>query len=140
MSLYVLDSDIIRLLRDKHPKVVARIQGVSLPDQATTTVITAHEGVMGWHTYLMKAKTPLDVEFGYTELAKTIVGFTGIPILGFSVAAISRCEGLFKLKLNIGRNDLRIAAIALEAGGVVVTRNLRHFSKVPGLMIQDWSV
>jgi len=88
----------------------------------------------------MKAKTPLDVEFGYTELAKTIVGFTGIPILGFSVAAISRCEGLFKLKLNIGRNDLRIAAIALEAGGVVVTRKLRHFSKVPGLMIQDWSV
>ncbi len=42
--------------------------------------------------------------------------------------------------MNIGGNDLKIAAVALEAGGIVVTRNLRDFRRVPGLVCEDWSV
>jgi tRNA(fMet)-specific endonuclease VapC len=66
--------------------------------------------------------------------------FTTIDVLGYSVTAIARFGGLKKLKLNVGPNDLRIAAIALEAGATVVTRNLRDFQRVPGLTCEDWSV
>jgi tRNA(fMet)-specific endonuclease VapC len=140
MTRYVLDSDTIRLLRDKHPKVEAKALAVTSPDRLATTVINVHEGVMGWHTYLMRAKTPVDVEHGYQELAATVIGFTGLEILGYSIAAIARCESLVKLKLGVKKNDLRIAAIALEAGATVVTRNLRDFRRVPGLVCEDWSV
>jgi tRNA(fMet)-specific endonuclease VapC len=88
----------------------------------------------------MKAKTPADIEYGYQELAKTVMGFQQLEILGYPVSAIARCDSLVKLKLGVKKNDLRIAAIALEAGAIVVTRNLSDFRRVPGLSCEDWSV
>jgi tRNA(fMet)-specific endonuclease VapC len=140
MTLYILDSDTIRLFRDKDPKVEARFDSVTAPDKVATTVITVHESVMGWHTYLLKARGPADIEFGYRELARSVRGFTTIAILECTVAGIGRFENLKRLRLNVGKNDLRIAAIALEAGGIVVTRNLRDFRRLPGLVCEDWSV
>jgi len=140
VSLHVLDSDIIRLLRDRHATVESRVLAVTSPDQIATTVINVHEAIMGWHTYLMKAKTPKEVERGYQEFARAVAGFAGLPIIAYSQAAIARCDALVKLKLGVKKNDLRIAAIALEAGGIVVTRNLRDFQRVPGLVCVDWAV
>ncbi len=38
----------------------------------------------------------------------------------------------------IGPNDLMIAAIALANGLIVVTHNTAEFSRVPGLVVEDW--
>ncbi len=38
----------------------------------------------------------------------------------------------------IGPNDLLIAATALAHGAILVTHNVAEFSRVPGLLIEDW--
>lgn len=38
----------------------------------------------------------------------------------------------------IGPMDNLIAGTAMAHGGVLVTRNLREFERVPGLVVQDW--
>ncbi len=40
----------------------------------------------------------------------------------------------------IGSNDTMIAAHALSLGGTLVTNNIRHFSKVPKLKIENWTL
>ncbi|MFP4147625.1 MAG: type II toxin-antitoxin system VapC family toxin [Halorhodospira sp.] len=38
----------------------------------------------------------------------------------------------------IGPNDTLIAAVARARGAVLVTRNIRAFSRVPGLEVEQW--
>ena len=61
------------------------------------------------------------------------------PGYTFSEAAIRRYNALLAMMLNIGKMDLRIAAIALEENAVVITRNLRDFGRVPGLACENWA-
>lgn len=47
---------------------------------------------------------------------------------------------LEKLGTPIGLNDLLIASIALANGLILVTHNVREFSRINGLQIEDWEI
>ncbi|MBC8143648.1 MAG: type II toxin-antitoxin system VapC family toxin, partial [Armatimonadetes bacterium] len=58
----------------------------------------------------------------------------------YSDAAANYFNTLRKGGVRIGTPDLRIASIALATEAVVLTRNRKDFSKVPGLLIEDWTL
>jgi tRNA(fMet)-specific endonuclease VapC len=139
MSLSVLDTDMLSLLQRGHPIVTRRF--ASRPaGEIAITAITVEEQISGWYTMLRKAKKPEDLALAYQSLIDTVRYLASLPILPFSADAIVRFQLLVGQKLNVGGMDLRIAAIALENGAAVVSRNLRDFGRVPGLIVEDWSV
>jgi tRNA(fMet)-specific endonuclease VapC len=46
--------------------------------------------------------------------------------------------GLEKLGTPLGDMDMLIAASALAAGAILVSHNIKHFSKIKGLKVEDW--
>jgi tRNA(fMet)-specific endonuclease VapC len=55
------------------------------------------------------------------------------------VYGVIRAE-LEKKGMPIGSNDLLIAAIALANNLILVTHNIREFSRVEGLTLEDWEI
>ncbi len=41
---------------------------------------------------------------------------------------------------RVAEPDLRVAAIALARDATLVTGNVRHFERVPGLRIENWLI
>lgn len=73
-------------------------------------------------------------------MARTVEYLAGWPVISYDQAAMTRRAAFHRMRLNVGSNDLKIAAIALEYQATVVTRNFRDFGRVPGLTIVDWSL
>jgi tRNA(fMet)-specific endonuclease VapC len=139
MSLYVLDTDTISLYRLGHARVRQKVNAQPATDLAVT-VLTVEEQVSGWYQTLRKAKQPAQLARAYQELAEAVQFYGQRQILPFSVPAIARYDGLRSLNLNVRKMDLRIAAVTLEHNGILVTRNLRDFQRVPNLVVENWAV
>jgi tRNA(fMet)-specific endonuclease VapC len=139
MKCYVLDTDILTLLERKDSTVVGNLLARSGADEICTTVVTVEEQLSGWYTFIRGAKTLEKLVVGYRALADTVQGLAQLRILTFSEDALRRRESLKSMKLGVRKMDLGIAAIVLEHGAILVTRNERDFSRIPGLTCEDWS-
>jgi tRNA(fMet)-specific endonuclease VapC len=139
MSLYVLDTDVLSLYFHGHP-VVSRQIASHPPGDLATTVITVEEQLTGWYTLLRRTTRRDLLALAYQNLADQVQLLARWRILGFPETAMARYEQLLTMRLNVNKNDLRIAAITLEHGGIVVTRNVRDFQRVPNLTVENWAV
>ena len=137
--IYLLDTDLLSLLRKGHPKVAARIAATP-PNDLAVTIITVEEQISGWYRALRQATSPPELARTYERLTATIRFLSRVPIVTYDEPAILRARQLQSSKLNVRKSDLSIAAIALEHHAIVVTRNLRDFGRIPGLVCEDWLI
>jgi tRNA(fMet)-specific endonuclease VapC len=138
MTLYVLDTDQLRLFSRGHESVHARLVGLP-PEQVAITVVTAEEQLGGWYTQLRQAKNAEKLTRAYKGLFDVLQDLKRIQVLPFTAPAVERYLELRRSLPRLGRMDLAIAAIVLEVQGVLVTRSRNDFEQVPGLPIEDWS-
>ncbi len=139
MTLWIFDTDHISLWQRQHDPIIQRIDAVGVKN-ITITVITVEEQFRGRLDMIRRADSEAKRIAAYGWMRETTLFFSQISqVLAWSSEA-ERCHlKLKQQRIRIGAQDLRIAAIALAAGGMVVTRNHRDFGCVPGLSIDNWS-
>jgi tRNA(fMet)-specific endonuclease VapC len=137
---FLLDTDNLSLVQQGHSTVLNRVNRTPLADMALCTV-TLWEQMQGWQSSLTRARDRQQIAQAHERLVvRLLPTWRKFTAVAMTEPAILRFENLITLKLNVGPMDLRIAAVTLESGLIVVTRNLRDFQRVPTLMVEDWSV
>jgi tRNA(fMet)-specific endonuclease VapC len=139
MTIWVLDTDHVSLFQRGHPSVVQRVNSISAKNLAVT-VITLEEQMYGRLNQIKRAKNTESITEAYLKLRATVNYFNSIQLLDFDGVAYSCYLELLAQKIRIGTQDLKIGAIALSIKGILVTRNIKDFQKIPNLVFEDWSV
>jgi tRNA(fMet)-specific endonuclease VapC len=131
---YLLDTDILSNPLKKSPSPVLLRRQALVPRAAQfTTAITVGEMVYG---ALRTSRPETLLERFEQDL------WSKVSILPFDTDA-AFIYGRLRRDLEqqgtpIDEADLRIASIALSHGLTLVTGNVRHFARIPGLNIENW--
>lgn len=129
--LFMLDTNIIsELARNPQGDVSKRIAKVG-SDAICVSIITAAELRYGC------------AKKGSVKLLAQVEAILGsVQVLALDVPADAEYGGI-RAKLEaagqpIGPNDLLIAAHAYALGAVLVTANIREFTRIRGLNVENW--
>jgi tRNA(fMet)-specific endonuclease VapC len=134
MTCYLLDTNIVSALCRDPAGLAARRAFARDRDALVTNVIVAGEVAFGFKRRTGARMDTLRAQ--WEALRETL------PVLPLDEAVVDRYAEV-RLQLesvgtSIGSNDLLIAAHALALEAVVVTDNVREFSRVPGLRVENW--
>ncbi len=136
MLQYLLDTDHLTLYQHKHGPVAGHLS-VHL-GEVGISIVTVEESLRGRLAALAQARDGPSRIQQYAFLKESLLDFAQFPNVSYDQAAEDEFRRLRSIR--IGSQDLKIASIALTNRLIVVTRNRRDFSRVPGLTIEDWSV
>lgn len=130
--MWFLDTNTcIYFLNGTHPSVRDRLLSTAPVDIAISAIVKA-ELLVGARKSTKSAET-------LSLVTRFLEPFEIVP---FDSDA-SGTYGVIRADLEkrgtiIGPNDLLIAATVLHHNGTLVTHNIREFSRVPGLNIENW--
>ncbi|MCS7300207.1 MAG: type II toxin-antitoxin system VapC family toxin [Fimbriimonadales bacterium] len=134
MNGYLLDTDIaIETLR-KNPAVLARLsQAEARQELIAIHALTFYETLRGL-VQIQAQRQLREFELLCDE----------ITILQTSRSALETAARLYaELAARgqlIGNADILIGAAAVSSNLIVVTHNLKHFSRIPSLVVEDWTI
>jgi tRNA(fMet)-specific endonuclease VapC len=130
---FLLDTNIcVLLIRQKSPQVLAKLRSYPIP-AIGISAITVAELQYG----VQKSGQPAQNQQALDQflLPLTIIPFDdGAALVYGQIRAYLEAQGL-----PIGALDTLIAAQAVNDNLILATNNVRDFSRVPGLKIEDWT-
>src|SRR5260370_22577984 len=132
--IYLLDTNVwVQFLRNRNALVVKRIRAHQ-PSEIRVCSITAGELYVG----CLKSSKPA------VNRAKVDAVLAPYICLPFDMATADEYaeirHHLEKQGTPIGPYDMQIAAMARVNGFTLVSHNTGEFSRVPGLLLEDWEI
>jgi tRNA(fMet)-specific endonuclease VapC len=140
--IYLLDTDHCTVLQRQgsgYDVLLARLSGVA-PDDYGTTIVSFEEQCDGWTDRINRAKTQESRVLAYSQLQECLRFYGGIAVWEYGFPADEKFVELVKAKVRVGTKDLRIASIALINNATVLTKNIGDYNRVPGLLVDDWTI
>jgi len=132
--MYLLDTNAwVAYLRQNNPTLLQRLQQHQPADICLCSV------VLGELWYGAVRSGPAHQAANFALIVRLRQQFVSIPFDDRAAEQYGRIRAhLAGQGTLIGPNDLMIAAIALANGLTLVTHNTAEFSRVPGLVLEDW--
>lgn len=130
----LIDTDILSLFFRNHPLVVNRFAEYAQEYSVLNlSIITYYEVLSG--LLHRDARSQLKSFQSFVEANR---------MLPLTESAVSIAAKMYAETRNAGQPvddiDILIAGIAVANGMAVATRNSAHFGKIPGLIVDDWTV
>lgn len=140
--MYLLDTDHVSELQSNTKagrSLIERLRQIA-PDDYGTTIITFEEQIRGRLAQIAASRQPAAQSVAcYALLNDTLRFYSQIAVWQYTQAAARQVEVLRDAGVRVGTQDLKIASIALSSGATLLTRNIRDFAKIPGLLMDDWT-
>lgn len=129
---YLLDTNTcINYLNGRSEKIRLRLEA-SAPDAIVLCSIVKAELYYG----AAKSTKP---EQNFEKVHRFEARFVSLPFDDLAAQAYGQIRArLERAGTPIGSNDLLIAAIGVSTATTVITHNTREFSRVAGLLLEDW--
>ena len=138
--MILIDTDHLSVLAEArtkgHEELKSRLQRAAEP--CAVTVVSLEEQMRGWLALIHRRKDIHEQVHAYDRLVRLVEFFGEWDIVRLDDRAADRFKALKRERLKIGTMDLKIASIALVHDALLLSANLRDFSRIPGLMVQDW--
>ena len=139
MPQFLFDTDHLTLFQHKHPPLMQRL-AQHPADAVAICPINIEETMRGRLAVLARTLAGPKLVQAYAHLVAAEQMFRLFPLVPFDTLSEGRFQQLRAARLGIGTQDLKIASIALTNALIVLTCNRRDFGRVPGLVVEDWSV
>jgi tRNA(fMet)-specific endonuclease VapC len=138
---YALDTNIVSDYLKGGPKVMARLRAALESDAVAITPVSWFEVLRGRMASVLTAADEGQLRTAFDRFEADRERLVEFPELDYTPevgAHFDRLRANKKLK-KIGREDLLIACLALAHQATLVTRNLKDFRLVPGLVVENWA-
>ena len=138
---YLLDSDTISLYvhhQERHEILKNRILSVA-NKRIRVPIVVVEEALAGAFALINNPKNPAGMTAGCQFLRKIMSDYSEFQIFPFDPNAQAIYKSMSAETKRLGKNDCKIAAIALANGLTVVTRNVKHFVQIPNATFEDWT-
>ena len=137
--MLILDTDHLSIPAKDGPTASAlRARLAQTSDDVGTTAVSVEEILRGWLAKIASQKVVSRQVRWYAKFQMSVEVLGQSRILPFDTQAADQFDALRDLRLGIGTMDMKIAAIVLAHRAKLLSRNLRDFSRVPSLDIEDW--
>ena len=133
---YLLDTCTLIEFNCGTPSVVEHVMAVGA-EQCCMSVISLHELYYG--AYYANTKKELYFEREMAMIAKDLEKFAVIPLPKKAVGYAKVKNILRERGKLIDEFDMVIAGQAIDNGLTVITENVKHFNRIDGLKIENWT-